>query len=82
MGPGERVCLVEHQEVETRVREEFDITLSGEQQLQLLGVREQDARLAAGPPHHLARADLLGGMHRLASHLAPHLGEPRLAVRA
>ena len=45
---GERVRLVEDEEVEPGVGEELDVPLARQQQLELLDVGEQDPRLAAG----------------------------------
>ena len=65
-GTREGVGLVEYQVVEARTREQFDVLLSGEEQLQLLDVGEEDAGLLAGRPHGLAGADFFGRVDRLA----------------
>ena len=75
----ERVRLVEDEEVEPSVREQLDVPLARQQQLELFHVGEQDPRLAAGCSHHLARADLFGRVDAFAVLL---LLERRLIVRA
>ena len=51
--------LIEDQELERRVVEEVYVLAAGEQQLEHLGVGEQDARLAAGFTHDFAAGALL-----------------------
>ena len=65
-GTGEGVGLVEHQVVQVGGGEQFNTLLPGEQQLQLLDVGEQNARLPAGRAHGLAGTDFLGRINRLA----------------
>ena len=61
---------------------ELHVSLAGQQQLQLFHVRQQDAGLAAGCAHHLARADLLARVDGFAALLAANLGQAGLVVRA
>ena len=77
---GERVRLVEHEKVEPGAVEQLGVPLPGEQQFQLLHVRQQDARLPAGGAHRFARACFLRRKHGLAALRGLHLGEPRLVV--
>ena len=76
----ERMRFVEHQEIEPRPGEELDVLLPRQQQLELLDVGEQDARLPPGGPHDFARADLLGRLDRLAAALVPRSFQPGLVV--
>ena len=83
LGPqraGERVRFVEDQEVEPGAGEELDVLLPRQQQLELLDVGEENARLPPGGAHDLARADLLGRADRLAASVAPDLRQPGLVV--
>ena len=77
---GERVRLVEHQEVEPCTGEQLDVLLAGEKQLELLDVGEQDARLPSGGAHDLAGADLLSRIDRLAAAFAPRPREAGFIV--
>ena len=77
---GERVRLVEHQEVEPCTGEQLDVLLAGEKQLELLDVGQQDAWLPAGGAHDLAGADLLPRIDRLAAAFAPRPREPGFVV--
>ena len=76
----ERVRLVEHQEIEPGPGEELDVLLPGQEQLELLDVGEENPRLASRGAHHLARADLLGRVDRLAAAVAVRPLQPGLVV--
>ena len=77
---GERVRLVEYQEVEPGPGEQLDVLLTRQQQLELLDVGEKNPRLPPGGAHDLARADLLRRTDRLAAAVAPRLVQSRLVV--
>ena len=77
---GERVRLVEHQEVELRAGEQLDVLLSGQEQLELLDVGEQDTRLLPGRAHGLPGADFLARIDRLAAPFAPSTRKPGFVV--
>jgi hypothetical protein len=53
---GERVRLVEDEEIEPGVGKQLHVDLPRQQQLQLLDVGQEDAGLTAGGPHPLPRA--------------------------
>ena len=76
----ERMRLVEHQEIKSRASEEFDVVLPRQQQLELLDVGEQNPRLPPGAAHDLARADLLGGIDRLAAAVSPRPFQAGLVI--
>ena len=77
---GEGVGLVEHQEVQPRIGEELDVLLPRQQQLELLDVGEQDARLPPRRAHHLPRAHFLGRIHGLAAAVALRPPQARFVV--
>ena len=62
LGPGEGVCFVEGEEVESGVVEEFDVALACEEKFELFDVGEEDAWLATGAAHFFAGADFFGGI--------------------
>ena len=77
---GERVRLVEHQEIELRAGEQLDVLLPGQEQLELLDVGEQDTRLLPGRAHGLPGADFLARIDRLAAPFAPSTRKPGFVV--
>ena len=77
---GERMRFVEHEEIEPRAREELDVLLPRQQQLELLDVGEENPRLSCRAAHDLARADLLGRIDRLAAAFASRPFQPGLVV--
>ena len=78
--PGEGMGFVEDEEVEARVGKKLDVALPGEQQLELLDVGQQDARLPARSAHHLSGAGLLEGVDGVAATFCAYLGQLRLVV--
>ena len=72
--------LVEHQVVQARAGEKFDVAAAGQQQFQLLHVGEQDARLAARRPHRFARAHFLSGVDGFSLTVFSRLLQPRPVV--
>ena len=77
---GERMRFVEHEEVEPGAGKELDVLLPRQQQLELLDVGEQNARLSSRAAHDFARADLLGRIDRLAAAFASRPSQPGLVV--
>ena len=78
---GEGMRFVEHEVVQPCVGEQFHVLLAGEQQLQLLHVGEQDARLTARRPHRFPRAQLFRGIDRLAGGVASRAFHAGAVVR-
>ena len=74
----ERARFVEHQEVETRIGEQLDVLLAGEEQLELLDVGEQDPRLPPGRAHDLPGTDLFGRVDGFPAPVAPRPREAEL----
>ena len=59
--------FVKDQEFEPSALKELNVALTGEEKLELLHVREQNAGLFPRFSHHLARADFLSRINRLTS---------------
>ena len=76
----ERMRFIEHEEVETRIGEELDVLLPGEEQLELLDVGEQDPRLPPGRAHDLPGTDLFGRIDRFPAPVAPRPCEAGFVV--